>query len=71
MDKNVRKVMAASIVTALGLFLALQYNETINEIFTKVLPETASIWIKIIYIVILTFLIVFLIIGVQKMLDGK
>jgi uncharacterized membrane protein YidH (DUF202 family) len=71
LNKDVRDTMAVSIITALGLFLALQYNQTINEIFTRFLPADATIWIKIGYIIILTFVIVFAIIGVKKLLDGK
>ena len=69
--KPVRERMAALIMTALGLFLALQYNEIINQIITTFIPAGEGLIGKVIYILILTFLIVYATISVEKLLDGK
>lgn len=67
----VREKMATLIVTALGLFLALQYNEVITEFINSVFPAGDGMTNKIIYIVALTVGIIVASVIVEKGLDGK
>ena len=72
LPKSIRENMRTLIATALGLFLALQYNEAIKAIFETLLPlDSSSIWARIVYVIILTFVIVGAIYLVEKGLDGK
>ena len=72
LPKAIRNKMSTLIVTALGLFLALQYNETIKDIFDTYFPLDGNTLIgRIIYILILTVIIVYTTVFVEKALDGK
>ena len=72
LPKKMRDKMSTLIVTALGLFLALQYNDTISKIFEKIYPlDSQTILGQVIYILLLTVIIVYGIIMVEKALDGK
>lgn len=69
---NVREKLATLIVTALALFLSLQYNEAMVAIFNKIYPLNGeTIIARIIYIAVLTLIVVGAIIFVEKSLDGK
>ena len=68
----VRKKVTSLVITALGLFLALQYNETIKVIFEAVFPlQGSGILVRIIYVLVLTVVIVFLSVAIEKAMDGK
>jgi hypothetical protein len=72
LPKAIRDKMTTMIITALGLFLALQYNETIKEIFETFFPlNSDTLSGRLMYIVILTILIVFFTVLVEQGLDGK
>jgi hypothetical protein len=76
LEKNlpdkIREKLASLIVTALGLFLALQYNEAIKKIFAIIYPlDGETIFARILYVLVLTFIIVVAIYFVEKALDGK
>lgn len=76
LERNVprqyQKKVSTAIITALGLFLALQYNETIKEIFDKIYPVSGEgLGVRILYVLVLTVVIVLLIVQVEKALDGK
>lgn len=64
-----KKTMATLLVTALGLFLALQYNETIKSIFESIFPlQGTGIGARVIYTVIITVVVVLAITWIQKLL---
>jgi hypothetical protein len=65
----VREQMGALIVTALGLFLALQYNEVIAEIFETIFPGGENLIWRVVYIIVLTFVIVFAVVGVRRVFN--
>lgn len=67
----IRERMLTLIVTALGVFLALQYNTAITAIITEWFPAGAGALNQIIYVVIITVVIVFASVMVEKALDGK
>lgn len=72
LPRPIREKMATMVVTALGLFLALQYNETIKSIFETYFPLNGDTLLgRIIYILILTVIIVYTTVLVEKGLDGK
>lgn len=70
--RPIRERMVTLVVTALGLFLALQYNATITDIFEKYFPLTTdNLPGRILYILALTVIIVYASVFVEKALDGK
>lgn len=72
LPEKVRKKLATLIVTALALFLSLQYNETMVAIFDKIYPlDSGTIFARLVYIAVLTILVVAAIIFIEKSLDGK
>lgn len=71
LPKKIREKMSTLIVTALGLFLALQYNETIQAIINQIFPTGEGILARIIYVIIITVIIVYGIVFIEKALDGK
>lgn len=72
MPKKLREKMTTLIVTALGLFLALQYNETIKAILETYFPLNSNNLVgRIIYVFVLTCVIVYASYLVEKSLDGK
>lgn len=72
LPRRIRNKMSNLIVTAFGLFLALQYNETIKDIFQTFFPLNAdNLFGRIIYIILLTFIIVYASTVVERALDGK
>jgi uncharacterized membrane protein required for colicin V production len=72
LPKKVRDRFRTSIVTALGFFLALQYNETIVAVLAKLFPiEENGIWARIIYVLAITIVIVYVTVWIEKALDGK
>ena len=72
LPKTLRDRVSALISTALALFLALQYNETIKEIFEIFFPLDSGTFVgRILYIIILTIIIVYATVGVEKLLDGR
>jgi hypothetical protein len=71
LPKVIRNRMSALIVTALGLFLALQYNEVVREIINSFIPVGEGLTGKVIYILILTIVIIYATVAVEKALDGK
>jgi len=72
LPKPIRENMRTLLATALGLFLALQYNEFIKKIFETYFPlDTGNIVGRTIYIIVLTFVIVYAIVLLEKALDGK
>ena len=71
-SSGVRLKMSTMIITALGLFLALQYNETIKAIFEAIFPlQGTGLVVKIIYIFVLTIVVVVLSALIERGLDGK
>jgi hypothetical protein len=62
----VRDRMSMLIVTALALFLALQYNSVISEIFETYFPVGEGLIWKVGYIILLTFVIVYLIVLIER-----
>ena len=71
LPKAVRNQMQAMIAAALGLFLGLQYNDYLKSIFEKILPDTTSLLSKGIVLLVLTIVVVYATIYLQKLLDGK
>jgi len=67
----VREKMGLLIVTALGLFLALQYNLVIGEIFETYLPSGEALWAKVLYVIVLTFIIVILVIFIERVFTKR
>lgn len=67
----VREKMGLLIVTALALFLALQYNLVIGEMFETYLPSGESLIWKVVYIIVLTFVIVFLVVWIERVFGKK
>ena len=63
--ERVKERMNLLIITALGLFLALQYNVVVSELLAPIFPADAIFW-KIIYLVFLTILIVIIIVIVER-----
>ena len=68
---KVRDNMRTTIAAALGLFLGLQYNEYINNLFKQILPNTDDLIVKAVILVALTFVVVYFTLWLQKALDGK
>lgn len=72
LPRPIRERMVTLTVTALGLFLALQYNETIKAIFETYFPLDSNTLIgRLIYILVLTIVIVYSTVLIEKALDGK
>ena len=72
LPKKVRDRFRVSIVTALGFFLALQYNETIIAIIEKFFPiDQNGVLARVIFVIIMTIVVVYVTILVEKGLDGK
>lgn len=71
LPKPVRDNMRTLIAAGLGLFLGLQYNDYIKAVLEKLLPASDSLIMRGIILFVLTILIVYASIGVQKLLDGK
>lgn len=72
LPKPIRDNTRTLLATALGLFLALQYNEFIKNIFETFFPlDTNNLIGRFVYITVLTIVIVYAIVFVEKALDGK
>lgn len=71
LPKPVRDQMQAMIAAALGLFLGLQYNDYLKSIFEKVLPNTDTLLNRGIVLFVLTIVVVYVTIYLQRLLDGK
>lgn len=69
--KPIRENMRTLIAGALGLFLALRYNDFIGKMIVRYIPETSSALVETLILFALTVIIVFAIILVEKGLDGK
>lgn len=68
----VKERMKLLIITALGLFLAIQYSEIVSELFDTYFPAGGSFIGQIMILVILTFIVVYLIIFVERVFgNGK
>jgi len=59
------------IATALGLFLALRYNDFIRSVLQRWLPQVNGLLLEFVFLVVLTILVVYLITWIEKLLDGK
>lgn len=72
MPKNLREKSTMLIVTALAFFLSLEYSETMTRVFDTIYPlNTDGLFARITYTLILTVLVVYAIILVERGLDGK
>lgn len=71
MPSKVRLSMKTLIAGALGLFLALQYNDYITKIIKSIVPEGSSLLLEGAILIGITVAIVYLSIWVEKQLDGK
>lgn len=60
------------LLTGFGLFLALTYQETISAVFDTYLPlESNGVLGRVIYTLVVTVIIVYGAVMVERALDGK
>lgn len=75
LEKNLPAPVRAQMITAisagLGLFLGLQYNDFLNNLIGRLFPDSDSLFIRFVIIIVLTFLVVYGLAGIKKALDGK
>ena len=71
LPKSVRNRFKTLVGTGLGLFLALRYNDFIRNILTKILPDIDGLFIELLFLVILTFGVVYFTLFIEKLLDGR
>lgn len=71
LPRKVRKELVMLTLGALGLFLALQYNTVISSILQKLFPLGDGIVPKLLYLVLMTIVIVYISVWIQKALDGR
>jgi uncharacterized membrane protein required for colicin V production len=62
----VRERMKLLIITALGLFLAIQYSVLVTELFETYFPAGDTPIGKVGFLIILTFIIVYLIVFIER-----
>lgn len=71
LPRPVRDNLRTLIAAGLGLFLGLQYNDYLKAIINNILPESNNLLVRGVILFILTIMIVYVSIFVQKGLDGK
>jgi hypothetical protein len=71
LPSKVRKQLEVLTLGALGLFLALQYNTVVADIFEKLFPLGEGIATKLVYLLLLTIVVVYVSVWIQKGLDGR
>lgn len=71
MHPKVRLSMRTLVAGALGLFLALRYNDYITKLISRFIPEGSSLFLEGILLILITIGIVYLSVWVEKQLDGK
>jgi len=64
--EEVREKTGLMVVTALGLFLALQYSVVVSDIFEAYLPMGDSLIIQLVYLLLITIIVVYAVIFVER-----
>ena len=71
LPKPVRVKVSTLSAAALGLFLGLRYNDYFRKLFERFIPQDAGLLSEGFLLIILTLVVVYASIFIERALDGK